>query len=111
MNSSKRLLALVALVLGLAAAPGAFAQTLLTEDFTGATSSSASGVGNWLFFRGACLTAGTSTSLTPPATSIPACTAVLNSYYVLAQDADQYLVGGANGFLGGTAAPATPARI
>ncbi|HEY1898540.1 MAG TPA: PilC/PilY family type IV pilus protein [Steroidobacteraceae bacterium] len=108
MNSSTRLLALIALVLGLAVAPATFAQTLLTEDFTSTTSSATGGVGNWLFFNGACLTAGTSTVLTAPATSIPACTAVLNSYYVNAADGDKYLVGGANGFLGGTSAPASP---
>jgi type IV pilus assembly protein PilY1 len=105
MKTSTRMLALIALVLGLNVAPAAFAQTLLTEDFTGTTSSSSGGVGNWLFFNGACLTAGTSYVLTSPATTIPACTAVLSSYYQHAQDSDQYLVGGANGFLGGTAAP------
>ena len=110
MNTSTRILALLALLLGVALAPSTFAQTLLSEDFTGATSSQNGGVGNWLFFNGACLTAGTSTSLASPATSIPACTTVLQSYYVNAQDGDQYLVGGANGFLGGTAAPTTPAQ-
>jgi type IV pilus assembly protein PilY1 len=110
MNSSKRLLALCALVLGLAVAPATFAQTLLSEDFTGATSSNSGGVGNWLFFNGACLTAGNQTSLVSPATSIPACTAVLNSYYVNAADHDQYLMGGANGYLGGTAAPSSPSN-
>ena len=110
MNSSKRLLALLALVLGLAVAPATFAQTLLSEDFTGATSSNSAGVGNWLFFNGACLTAGTSTNLTSPATSIPACTSVLNSYYALSKDHDQYLMGGANGYLGGTSAPSSPAN-
>jgi type IV pilus assembly protein PilY1 len=112
MNTSKRLLVLLALVLGLAVAPATFAQTtLLTEDFTeGTSSTNSSGVGNWLFFKGACLTAGTSTNLVSPATSIPACTAVLNSYYVNAADHDQYLVGGANGYLGGTSAPSTPSN-
>jgi type IV pilus assembly protein PilY1 len=108
MKNSTRLLALIALLLGLSVAPAGFAQTLLTEDFTGTTSSNTGGVGNWLFFNGACLTAGTSTSLVPPASSIPACTAVLNSYYVNAADHDQYLVGGANGFLGGASAPSSP---
>src|ERR1700761_2355680 len=109
MNASKRFLALLTLLLGLALAPTTFAQTLLTEDFTGATSSASStGVGNWLFYNGACLTAGTSTSLTPPATSIPGCTTVLNSYYVHAQDADQALVGGSQGYLGSSTAPSSP---
>jgi type IV pilus assembly protein PilY1 len=110
MNTSTRLLGLIALLLGLAVAPATFAQTLLTEDFTQATSSATNGVGNWLFFNGACLTAGSSASLTPPASSIPGCKAVLSSYYVNAVDGDKYLMGGANGFLGGTVAPATPAQ-
>jgi len=108
MNSWKRLLALITLLAGLAVAPATFAQTLLSDDFSGTTSSNTGGVGNWLFYNGACLTAGTSTVLTPPATSIPACKAVLLSYYNKAVDADAYLVGGANGFLGGTTAPASP---
>jgi type IV pilus assembly protein PilY1 len=110
MKTSTRMLALIALVLGLAVAPATFAQTLLSEDFTGATSSSngTTGIGNWLFFNGACLTAGTSTSLVSPAASIPACTTVLNSYYVNAADHDQYLVGGALGYLGSSAQPSGP---
>jgi type IV pilus assembly protein PilY1 len=106
MNSSKHWLARIALVLALVVAPASFADTLLTEDFTGTTSSaSTSGVGNWLFFNGACLTAGTSTVLTAPSTTIPGCVSVLSSYYSHTQDSDQYLMGGANGFLGGSAAP------
>src|SRR5580692_7962685 len=108
MSSLQRLLALSALVLGLAA-PATQAQTLLTEDFTSTSSSANGGVGNWLFFNGACLTAGTSTSLLSPASSIPACTTVLNSYYVNSADHDQYLMGGKNGYLGGTSPPASPA--
>jgi type IV pilus assembly protein PilY1 len=109
MNSFTRFLGLIALVSGLVLAPSTFAQTLLTEDFTGATSSAnGAGVGNWLFFNGACLTAGSSANLVSPAASIPACTAVLNSYYINAQDGDRYLVGGNNGFLGGTSAPGSP---
>src|ERR1700734_760384 len=110
MNTSKRMLVLLALGLGLAVAPATIAQTtLLSEDFTeGTSSSNSSGVGNWLFFNGACLTAGTSTNLVAPATSIPACTSVLNSYYVNAADHDQYLVGGANGFLGSSGQPSAP---
>ncbi len=44
MNSSKRLLALTALLLSLVVAPATFAQTLLSEDFTGATSSATAAV-------------------------------------------------------------------
>ena len=74
MNISTRSLALLTLLLGLALAPATFAQsTLISEDFTNTTSTvDSNGVGNWLFFNGACLTAGTNTSLTPPAASIPA---------------------------------------
>jgi type IV pilus assembly protein PilY1 len=110
MNLWKRWLALLTLLVGLTVAPATFAQTLLSDDFTGTTSSTTNGVGNWLFYNGACLTAGISTVLTPPAASIPACTAVLLSYYNNAQDADRYLVGGANGYLGGSAAPASPSQ-
>src|SRR5665213_838221 len=92
MNSLQRLLALFALVVAVGVAPATPAQTLLTEDFTGTTSSANGGIGNWLFFDGACLTAGTSTSLASPASSIPACTTVLNSYYVNSADHDQYLM-------------------
>ena len=115
MNSLKRPLALIALLLALTAAPAAFSQTLLSDDFTGTTSSSTTNSagtvqGNWLFYNGACLTAGTSTALTPPATSIPACTAVLLSYYNKQPSGDKYLMGGDNGYLGGSSAPATPAQ-
>ena len=110
MNSWKRVLALITLLAGLAVAPATLAQTLLTDDFTGTTSSNTGGVGNWLFYNGACLTAGTSTVLTPPAASIPACTAVLLSYYNHAADSDAAMVGGANGFLGGTTAPSSPSQ-
>jgi len=109
MNSLQRLLALFALVVAVGVAPATPAQTLLTEDFTGTTSSANGGIGNWLFFDGACLTAGTSTSLASPASSIPACTTVLNSYYVNSADHDQYLMGGQNGYLGGASPPASPA--
>ena len=109
MNCFTRFLGLIALVSGLVLAPSTFAQTLLTEDFTGATSSAnGAGVGNWLFFNGACLTAGSSANLVSPAASIPACTAVLSSYYINAQDGDKYLVGGNSGYLGSTSAPGSP---
>jgi type IV pilus assembly protein PilY1 len=110
MNSSRRLLALIALLLGVAVAPTTFGQILLTEDFTQTTSSVSGGVGNWLFFNGACLTAGTSTVLTSPGTTVPGCVAVLNSYYVNAQDHDQYLMGGSLGYLGSSSPPSSPSN-
>ena len=107
MNISTRLLARIALLLGLVVAPATFAQTLLTDTFTNPTSSANSGVGNWLYYNGACLTAGigTGTVAAAPASTIPAC--VIDGVLIvrttcMAQDADQYLVGGANGYLGGT---------
>ncbi len=68
-------------------------------------------MGNWLYFKGACLTAGTGTGsvAAAPGVTIPACTDVLINYYHLAADSDTYLMGGANGYLGGSTAPASPA--
>jgi len=78
MNISKRLLALIALLPGLAVAPRPFAQTLLTDKFHTPPSSATSGVGNWLYYKGACLTAGigAGTVAPAPASTIPACTDV-----------------------------------
>jgi len=77
------------------------AQTPFSEDFTGATTTN-----TWYFVNGACLTAGTSTTLVSPA-SVPACTSVLSSYYALAHDSDTSLVGGDSGYLGSSTAPAS----
>ena len=79
------------------------AQTTYSEDFTGVTTTN-----QWYFFNGACLTAGTSTSLTTPGT-IPSCATVWASYYNLQTDHDSYLVGGSNGYLGSSSAPASGA--
>ena len=114
-TATAKVFALLAAVMGLSVATLAPAQVLLSEDFTGATSSSnGGGVGNWLFYNGACLTAGTGTNTTPPATTIPACTTVLSTYYNIAnyggvsqKVADAYLVGGAKGYLGGSTAPSS----
>ena len=64
------------------------AQTIYTEDFTGATTTN-----SWYFFNGACLTAGSSTSSLSPG-QVPACTAVKTTYY------NENLVGGENGVSG-----------
>ncbi len=77
------------------------AQAPVSENFTGATTTN-----DWYFFNGACLTAGTSTSTTSPG-SVPACTTVLKDYYSQRTDGDQYLVGGADGYLGSSSAPAS----
>ena len=79
------------------------AQAAFSEMFTGTTSDN-----DWYFFNGACLTAGTSTSLTSPG-PIPACTTVLSSYYGAGGLTDPALVGGYNGYLGSTTAPASRA--
>jgi type IV pilus assembly protein PilY1 len=91
--------ALVLMLGALAAGTSDAQQITFAEDFTGAASSN-----NWYFFSGACLTAGSSTSTTNPG-PIPGCGTVLSNYYNLAANADPYLVGGYNGFLGATTAP------
>lgn len=113
----RKVIPLLAVVLGLALGFTARAQTQLSEDFTGATSSSTNGVGNWLASGGACLTAGTqpvAAAGTIPL-SIPACVLptnhsndVLSTYYSQTHSpyaGDQFLVGGSTGYLGSNAAP------
>ena len=109
-----RNLGLLMMLLGLTVASTGEAQTLLSEDFTGTASSVATDdsgnvlAGNWLFFNGACLTAGNSpvtTTLSIPGCVIDGVHDVLGTYYKKAANADQYLSGGSNGFLGSTAAP------
>ena len=106
-------IAVLAAVLGLSVASLASAQTLLSEDFTQATTSNNNGVGNWLFSNGACLTAGTGTTTTNPAATVPGCVS-MSAYYGVAglngvsqKTADAYLVGGSQGYLGGTSAPSS----
>ena len=106
----KHYLAVLAVLLSSLASGGAEAQTIFTEDFTGASTTN-----SWYFFNGACLTAGTSTSTSPG--SIPGCTPILSQYYYnnntphtnlgpnAAADTDPYLVGGSQGFLGASKAP------
>src|SRR5271154_6761065 len=62
-------------------------QAIVTENFTDGTTINA-----WNFFNGACLTAGTSTSLTLPG-SPPSCQSIQNSYY----GSGNPLQGGQNG--------------
>lgn len=50
-------------------------QAIVTENFTDGTT-----INSWNFINGACLTAGTSSSLASPG-SPPACTALQNTYY------------------------------
>jgi type IV pilus assembly protein PilY1 len=106
MNAKASVIAIFfALALSVASAPRA--QTIVSEDFTGVGTNS-----NWYFFNGACLTAGTSTSITSPGT-VPGCTTILPTYYhanpnsAVATDHDAALVGGNSGYLGSNSAPST----
>lgn len=88
----KRLMAAAAAV-GLLATPlTGWTQTPISEDFTGTTTTN-----SWYFFNGACLTAGTSTTVPPNPGQIPSCASIASSYY------NQNLVGGANGVSGSAA--------
>ncbi len=84
------------------------AQTTYAEDFTGGGSAN-----QWYFTDGACLTAGTYTSLSQP-NYIPSCSTVWGSYYSVLHPgqstADAMLVGGSAGtLLGGvTTTPLDP---
>ena len=85
----------IAMLCGILWLGSAAAQTTITDDFTGATSTN-----QWYFSGGACLTAGTGTSLSQP-NSIPGCGTVFSSYYSLAiplqrKPADAMMVGGYN---------------
>lgn len=83
---------------------------IVSEDFTCNASSQ-----QWFFFNGACLTAGTSTSLTSPG-GLPACTTVMTNYYnvaglVAGKSADAALVGGERGYLGSSTAPSSATAV
>ncbi|HWG31611.1 MAG TPA: PilC/PilY family type IV pilus protein [Steroidobacteraceae bacterium] len=80
----------------------------LSEDFT-----SGSTTNSWFYFNGACLTAGSGSGGSNPGQQVgtvngaatyylPGCTSIRSSYY------NETLVGGQNGYLGATSAPATP---
>jgi type IV pilus assembly protein PilY1 len=85
-------LILLAGVLAAGFSHGTRAQTTTSDDFT-----QASDTNNWQTFNGACLTAGNGTL-----SNIPACIGL--PYY-----GTQIQIGGNNGFLGGTTAPASAA--
>ncbi|HEX3835972.1 MAG TPA: PilC/PilY family type IV pilus protein [Steroidobacteraceae bacterium] len=111
-----KIFSVLMIVLGLSVASIGEAQTLLSEDFTGTTSSVAKDSngnvlgGNWLFFNGACLTAGNSpvtTTLSIPGCVIDGVNDVLGTYYMKQENHDLYLSGGSKGYLGSTAAPGT----
>jgi type IV pilus assembly protein PilY1 len=101
MMTFRALIAASILAVAVAFAPVAHAQTTVSEDFTGATTTNP-----WFFFMGACLTAGSSTSTASPGTTVPGCASVFTNYYSPA--GDTYLVGGAFGYLGTNTAGLTP---
>jgi type IV pilus assembly protein PilY1 len=77
-----------------------YAQSVSTEDFTGATTANP-----WYYINGACLTASTTAGTGVPGTvagTIPGCQAIASSYYKAQKDGDPVLVGGINGVSGGS---------
>jgi type IV pilus assembly protein PilY1 len=86
---------------------GARAQTSYTENFTGANT-----INNWYYFKGACLTAGTTSATVNniPGSStavpglIPSCASMATGsyYYNTGNRAGQALVGGTSGTIPGT---------
>ena len=99
--NTKHILLFLAVLLGALASGQGQAQTIFTEDFTGAGTAN-----SWYFFNGACLTAGTSTSTARPG-KIPGCQTVWSNYYSTTPDRDPYLLGGNSGFLGSSTAPSS----
>jgi type IV pilus assembly protein PilY1 len=103
--NTKYLYLIPAILAGILASGQGRTQTVYSEDFTGATTTN-----QWYFFSGACLTAGTSNSLTSPGI-VPSCKA-LSSYYTTASgDHDPAMVGGNSGYLGATTAPSGFATV
>src|SRR6202049_4949531 len=80
--------------MAIAAPWAALAQSSVSEDFTGTSTTN-----GWYFFNGACLTAGTLAGAEPTGSSagqVPGCTNIRSSYY------GENLVGGQNGVAGTT---------
>jgi type IV pilus assembly protein PilY1 len=108
MNTQTRCATIVVLLAGLFGSV-ARAQTPISENFTGTTTNN-----QWLFFDGACLTAGSnavSGSIGQATTggsgtvyTFPGCVAIASSYY------NENLVGGVDGYLGSSSAPSTPSQ-
>jgi type IV pilus assembly protein PilY1 len=91
MNMNTRIAYLVGILAALHGS-GAGAQSVSTEDFTGASTTN-----SWYYFNGACLTAGTGASNGSNGTvagPVPGCKNILASYYGNASDHDPVLVGG-----------------
>ena len=98
MINRNRLIRLLGTVLGLAAPFAVQAQSSVSEDFTGTSTTN-----QWYFFNGACLTAGTATGVEPTIGSngqpsggrLPGCTTIAGSYYN--KRVGEVLTGGYNG--------------
>ncbi len=81
------------------------AQTPVSENFTGATTTN-----QWLFYNGACLTAGSAAvsgsigQSTTGGYTFPGCVGIASSYY------NEDLVGGVDGYLGSSSAPSSPSQ-
>src|SRR5205807_1927015 len=85
--------ALFAALAALAAPLAAHGQTLISEDFTGTTTSNP-----WFFFADACLTASSAAGVQPSGSGngqLPGCVAIQSTY-------NENLVGGQNGVAGST---------
>ncbi len=106
MKPMHRFFACLALLTATAGGSAVDAQSVYGEDFTGTATTN-----SWYYFGGACLTAGNAaTSVAAPGPgSPPSCISILPSYYGVVGNKDQYFVGGASGYLGGTSAPSSPA--
>ncbi len=95
--------AALSILIVLTAATGARAQNTFSEDFTGTSTTN-----SWLYYNGACLTAGTATGTGTAGSnpgSPPSCVSIANSYYkrdvsALQPRGDLALVGGQNGTSG-----------
>ncbi|MDB6089134.1 MAG: putative type-4 fimbrial biosis protein precursor [Gammaproteobacteria bacterium] len=83
---ARALLGAVVVAIAVSFSPASPAQSVVSENFTGATTNN-----DWYFFNGACLTASSAAVSTNPGT-IPGCTAIKSTYYN-----NEVLVGGANG--------------
>ncbi len=81
------------------------AQSPVSENFTGATTTN-----QWLFYNGACLTAGSTAvsgsigQSTTGGYTFPGCVGIAGSYY------NENLVGGVDGYLGSSSAPSSPSQ-
>jgi type IV pilus assembly protein PilY1 len=109
-ESQKTSLVAVAALVAIAPPRTAQAQSSVTEDFTGTSTSN-----SWYFFNGACLTAGSAAGVEPTGAGtgqLPGCTTIASSYYN--KTSGEVLVGGFNGTFpdpAGSGVPPACARL